>query len=189
MGAEDNLADRELLEMTAAGDGVAFAALMARHEEKVFACALRMLSNRADALDATQETFISAFRQASRFRGDAAVGTWIYRIAINACNDLLRKRKRWTTQDEQDNLVDGSTASLEDRVASELAVRVALARISEEYREAVVMHDIGGVPYEEIASVTGVPVGTVKSRISRGRKALARLLEQRSSPQTSKGTR
>jgi RNA polymerase sigma-70 factor (ECF subfamily) len=186
--AVDPRSDEELLRTFVEEGGDAFGELMRRHEDRIFALAQRMCGDRADALDATQEAFIRAFRQAPKFRGDSSFGTWLYRIAVNCCNDLLRSRVRRPLQEEDPA---GSflqpSPSFEDRVAARLDVREALARLNEEYREAVAMHDLGGIPYEEIARLTGVSIGTVKSRISRGRKRLGELLEQPGRAATSKG--
>jgi RNA polymerase sigma-70 factor (ECF subfamily) len=185
------VADEELLENFLNGSEDAFTELMRRHEDRIFSVAMRMTGNRADALDATQETFIQAFRKAARFRGDSAFGTWLWRIGINACNDILRKRKR-VPQPEEDPAVEEpieGSPSVDDAVATRLELKDALAILSTDYREAVVMHDLGGIPYEEIATLTGVSIGTVKSRISRGRKRLAHLLEQGSTSRTSKDSR
>jgi RNA polymerase sigma-70 factor (ECF subfamily) len=150
-----------------------------------------MTGSRADALDATQDAFILAFRRASSFRGDAAFSTWLYRIAINSCKDFLRKKVRESTIVSSEEAGHGADPHLpvDDEVALRLDVAQALAQLSEEYREAVVMHDIGGVPYEDIAAVTGVAIGTVKSRISRGRRQLAKLLEHRHGSPPSKEQR
>lgn len=185
------LSDEELLSRFLAGNEDAFTELMQRHEDRVFALAMRMTGNRADALDATQETFIQAFRKAARFRGDSAFGTWLWRIGINACNDVLRKRKRAPVPEEEppEEQSVGDSTAIDESVVTRLELRDALAELSDDYREAVVMHDLGGIPYEEIAQLTGVSIGTVKSRISRGRKRLAHLLEQGSTPRTSKDSR
>lgn len=179
MALDDSASDAALLSSAAEGSGEAFGVLMRRHEDRVFGLALRMLGDRADALDATQDAFIAAFRQAGSFRGDAAVGTWLYRIGINACKDFSRKKKRWVAQDDVEKTVDRRSTGpyLDERVTTRMEVHDALARLPQEYREPVVMHDIGGIPYEEIAALTGTVVGTVKSRISRGRRKLAELLE------------
>jgi RNA polymerase sigma-70 factor (ECF subfamily) len=185
------VADEELLNNFLNGSEDAFTELMRRHEDRIFSLAMRMTGNRADALDATQETFIQAFRKAARFRGDSAFGTWLWRIGVNACNDILRKRKR-APQPEEDPAVEepvGGSPSVDDAVATRLELKDALAELSNDYREAVVMHDLGAIPYEEIATLTGVSIGTVKSRISRGRKRLAHLLEQGSTSHTSKDSR
>lgn len=157
----------------------------------MFALALRMLGNRADALDATQDAFISAFRRSGSYRGDAAVGTWLYRIGINACKDFARKRMRWTAQGDIEEEIDRrvSGPGLDDHVTTRIEVREALAQLPDEYREPLVMHDLGGIPYGEIASITDTAVGTVKSRISRGRRKLAELLELQRPDSSSKEMR
>jgi RNA polymerase sigma-70 factor, ECF subfamily len=181
--------DEALLEVFLKGREAAFTELVHRHEDRIFTLALKMMGNRADALDATQDTFILAFRQASKFRGESAFGTWLYRIGINACRDLLRKRKR--LPDPEDELPEPDdkgygSANVEELVATRLDLKRALAELNDDYREAVCLHDLGGIPYEEIATITGVSVGTVKSRISRGRKRLGELLEQQTLPGASK---
>ncbi|MDQ3940480.1 MAG: sigma-70 family RNA polymerase sigma factor [Actinomycetota bacterium] len=186
--------DAELLTRSATGDTGAFGVLMQRHEDRIFGLCLRILGDRADALDATQDTFIAAFRQAASFRGDSALGTWLYRIGANACKDLLRKKKRWVAQDSHtvEDLASHRTRTesrIEVSVTDRLVIRDALARLPDEYREAVVMHDLGGIPYDEIATLTETHIGTVKSRISRGRRRLAELLEHPSADETSKEVR
>jgi RNA polymerase sigma-70 factor, ECF subfamily len=192
LGRDDTPTDESLLEEFLAGRESAFTDLVGRHEDRIFSMALRMTGDRADALDATQDTFILAFRQAHRFRGESAFGTWLYRIGINACRDLLRKKRRQPTPEEEvpeGNRTSIGTTSVEEQVATRLEVKEALAALSHDYREAVAMHDLGGIPYEEIAQLTGVSVGTVKSRISRGRRRLAELLEQPGRTPASKDVR
>lgn len=173
---EGELSDDELVARTLGGDSSAFNTLVARHEDKIFSLAFRMLGNRADALDATQEAFISAFKRLRSFRRDSAFSTWLYRIGVNACHDMTRRARRYVPIDESHDVVSrGDTP--DEAAIRRLDVRNALATLPEEYREAVVMHDLGGIPYEEIARLTGAQLGTVKSRISRGRKRLAAALE------------
>jgi RNA polymerase sigma-70 factor (ECF subfamily) len=184
--------DEALLEVFLRGQESAFTELVRRHEDRIFALALKMTGNRSDALDATQDTFIQCFRQAAKFRGESAFGTWLYRIGINSCRDLLRKRKRLPALEDEVPEADPPSdrgPSIEDAVSARLDLRTALAALNEDYREAVALHDLGGVPYEEIATMTGVSIGTVKSRISRGRKRLAELLEQQGGAKTSKETK
>ena len=180
--------DADLLAKFLDGDHDAFASLMGRHEDRIFGLCVRMLHNRSDALESTQEIFITAFRRASSFRGDSAFGTWLYRIAINHCKDVLRRHKDVLL--EQEHLeIDRrprTERSLEEVANLRLDLSRALAELPDDYKEAVVMHDLSGLPYEEIATVTGVPIGTVKSRISRGRRQLARLLEHEVASDTSK---
>ena len=180
MERDRQASDEQLLKSAAAGDQGAFTALMRRHEDRIFALALRMTGDRADALDATQDTFISAFKKAARFRGESQFSTWLYRVGINACNDLLRKRARTPrpSSDQMPMEQPSSGSGVAEGVTLRLDISRALAQLPDDYREAVALHDLGGVPYEEIAEMTGVAIGTVKSRISRGRKRLAVLLEQ-----------
>lgn len=187
--AAEGRSDEDLLRSFVAGNESSFTELMQRHEDRIFGLAYRMTGDRGDALDATQETFVTAFRQAPSFRFDSAFGTWLYRVGINACHDVLRKRKRWTLRTEEEDEErepDRAAAPLDDSVVLRLDLTRALAQLPAEYREAVVMHDIGGVPYEEIARITDARIGTVKSRISRGRRRLAELLEHPTPPTGSK---
>jgi RNA polymerase sigma-70 factor, ECF subfamily len=185
--APDQPRDEELLAEWRGGKADAFTTLMRRHEDRIFSLALRMLGDRADALDATQDTFISVFRQADKFRGESAFSTWVYRVGINACRDALRKRRRTPAPDE-DVAADMPSGGpdVDDQVALRMDVAAALAALPDDYRIAVAMHDLGGVPYEEIATVTKAPIGTVKSRISRGRRMLATALEHAPEAETSK---
>ena len=154
--------------------------------------ALKMTGNRADALDATQDTFILAFRKAENWRGESSYGTWLYRVGINVCLDLLRKKKREPVPDQEPREEDAGrhgAPGLEETITTRLAIRDALSALPEDYREAVAMHDLGGIPYQEIALLTGAEIGTVKSRISRGRARLARLLEPVEATEPSKEKR
>lgn len=191
MVRDEELSDAELLDRAGKGDGAAFDILMRRHEDRLFGLSLRILRDRADALDATQDAFIAAFRQAGSFRGEASVGTWLYRICIKAAKDFARKKSRWNAQDDVDRIADESSSerAIDDRVATRMDLQAALAKLPDEYRDAVAMHDLGGIPYEEIAAITGVMIGTVKSRISRGRRKLAELLEPQRAPDPSKEVR
>ena len=119
------------------------------------------------------------------------MGTWLYRIGINACKDFARKKKRWTAQGNVEEMIDrrATGPGLDDRVTTRLEVQDALAQLPDEYREPLVMHDLGGISYEEIASVTETNIGTVKSRLSRGRRKLADLLEPERPDTSSKGMR
>jgi RNA polymerase sigma-70 factor, ECF subfamily len=183
--------DPDLLQAFLEGDDEAFDRLMERHEDRIFGLCLKMLHNRSDALEASQEIFITAFRRASSFRGDSAFGTWLYRIGINHCKDVLRKRKDLLLEEDQLEFeqVDTRQRGVEEAATLRLDLARALAALPDDYREAVVMHDLGGVPYEEIASLSGTPLGTIKSRISRGRRQLARLLEPSEVPDSSKDQR
>ena len=174
----ESLTDEDLLKQAAAGDQSAFSALVRRHEDRVFGIAIRITGDRADALDAMQDTFVSVFRQAGTFRAEAAFTTWLYRVTVNACRDLLRRRRRLPEPTEELPERPRPGIGTEEVVSLRIDLAHALAQLPDEYRDAVVMHDVGAIPYEEIAQITGVALGTVKSRISRGRRRLAELLEQ-----------
>ncbi|MDQ3783455.1 MAG: sigma-70 family RNA polymerase sigma factor [Actinomycetota bacterium] len=181
--------DEELLEGWLRGREDSFTELVRRHEDRIFALALRMTGNRPDALDATQDTFLTAARRASTFRAESSFGTWLYRIGINACHDLLRKKKGWETLEADPAEAAPATAparGIDEAIVLQVDLARALASLPPLYREAVVMHDLGDLPYDAIARLTGVGIGTVKSRISRGRRRLAELLEQPSTPDPSK---
>jgi RNA polymerase sigma-70 factor (ECF subfamily) len=170
--------DEELLAAHLLGDRDAFGQLVGRHERRVYGICLRMLGNREDAQDAAQEAFLSALRRASSFRQEAAFSTWLYRIAVNAATDQARRRgrARTTPLEPGDAGVAGPAAGRGDpgdEVAIAVTVQAALSRVPEEFRAAVVLCDLLRLPYAEAAAILGVPVGTVKSRVYRGRLALA----------------
>ncbi|HEU4318506.1 MAG TPA: sigma-70 family RNA polymerase sigma factor [Acidimicrobiia bacterium] len=174
--------DQELLARVVEGDHEAFNQIMRHHEDRVFSVCLRIMGNREQALDATQETFLTAFRKADQFKGNSALGTWIYRIAVNTCYDQLRKQKRRRTDPIPGHL-DPTDYSAQDEVDS-AALRPeivrALAALPQDFRSAIVLSDIEGMGLPEVADVLGVPVGTVKSRVFRGRRLLAQELGNQS---------
>jgi RNA polymerase sigma-70 factor, ECF subfamily len=183
--------DEELLASHLRGDQRAFGQLVSRHERRVYGICLRMLGNREDAQDAAQEAFLSALRRASTFRQAAAFSTWLYRIAVNAATDQARRRGRARTVplEPDDAGVPAPArdpADHGDAVATAVTVQAALARIPEEFRAAVVLCDLLRLPYADAAAVLEVPVGTVKSRVYRGRLALAD--ELRAEPAAPVGT-
>lgn len=170
--------DAALIERYLRGDVGAFNDLMRAHEDRVFAICLRMLREREAALDATQETFITVFRKVDRFSGHSAFSTWLYRVAVNTCYDQARRRGRQTTEplpDEGGPPDEGTAAALE---AAELRpdLESALAALPAEFRSAVVLCDAQGLALQTAAEILGVPVGTVKSRVFRGRRLLAEAL-------------
>ncbi len=173
--------DAALLSRVVDGDHAAFEEVLRAHEDRVFAVCLRILGDRELALDATQETFFTVFRKAGQFRGKSAVGTWIYRIAVNTCYDLLRKAKRRPTNPLPDHLDPADPSAEEAIEAASLRPEIhqALAALPKDFRAAVVLADVEGIPLPEVALILGVPLGTVKSRIFRGRKLLARTLGNR----------
>lgn len=173
------LDDAELLRRHVAGDGgAAFGELFRRHRDRMFAVAVRTTSNRELAADAVQEAFISAFRRAGAYRGEAAVTTWLHRIVVNACLDRIRRERTAVTR----RAGDLGELDLPDRhdhhgsTETRLDVREALATLPDGQRLALVLVDMHGLSVAEAASVLGVAEGTVKSRCSRGREAMAAAL-------------
>ncbi len=181
--------DAELLARHIAGDPDAFAELVARHRDRLWAVALRTLGDPDDAADALQDALLRAFRRAETFRGEAAVTTWLHRVVVNACLDQLRRR-RARPSDPVDPLEDTALANADrgldrragDPEATALAedrrrqVLAALATLPMDQRAALVLVDMEGWSVHDAAGVLDCPVGTVKSRCSRGRARLAPLL-------------
>jgi RNA polymerase sigma-70 factor (ECF subfamily) len=175
------LPDAELIRRHVAGDGgAAFGELFRRHRDRMFAVAVRTTGNRELAADAVQEAFISAFRRADAYRGEAAVTTWLHRIVVNACLDRLRRDT--VALRRAGDLAELDLPDRHDHHSStetRLDVRDALASLPEGQRMALVLVDMHGLPVAEAAAVLGVAEGTVKSRCFRGREALAALLRER----------
>ena len=164
--------DRALLAAHAAGDRDAFGRLVTRHQERLWAVAVRTLGDREEAADALQDALLSAYRAAGSYRGEARVTTWLHRIVVNACLDRVRRRAVRATVP----LPDQERADPRDELAARetaLEVEAALAGLPVDQRTALVLVDVQGLPVAEAAAVLGVPTGTVKSRCSRGRARLA----------------
>jgi RNA polymerase sigma-70 factor, ECF subfamily len=170
--------DDELVRRFVGGERGAFDVLVTRHERRVYNLAYRMLGRRDDALDATQETFLACYRKLSGFRGQAAFTTWLHRVALNICYDALRRRSREEPAREEDEVEPAPVADPADSSATAVDVRRALLEVPEDFRAVLILHDVQGFLYEEIAEAIGVPLGTVKSRLHRGRVALARALRR-----------
>ena len=170
--------DADLLARVVEGDHDAFATLMRKHEDRVFAVCLRIMGSRAAAFDATQETFLTLYRKANQYRATAAVGTWLYRIAVNTCYDQIRKSGRRPTDSLPDHLEPPDLGAEDAIEAAGLRPEIerALASLPPEFRAAVVLSDLEGMPLPEVAQALGVPLGTVKSRVFRGRRLLAERL-------------
>ena len=174
MSADEDL---PLVEAARAGDRDALDALLRRHYDRLYALCRRLTGNDADALDATQDALLAIVRGLPRFHAGARFSTWAYRVATNACLDELRRRRRRPTPGLPD--LDRSTAALGAPTAavdSRVDIERALATIPVEFRAPVVLRDLVGLDYAEIGEVLDVPLGTVKSRIARGRAALAEAL-------------
>jgi len=171
-------ADRELIRRYLAGDVDAFETLMQAHENRVFSICLRMLRNRDAALDATQDTFLTVFRKADRYKEQAAFSTWLYRVTVNTCYDHLRREKRKRTEPMPEHFDPDDPRSGDPLHAVELRpdIEEALARIPPEFRAATILVDLGGMSLEGAADTLEIPIGTVKSRVFRARRLLAKEL-------------
>ena len=173
--------DAELVQRYLAGDGAAFTTLVHRHQRRVYNLAYRMLGREEDASDATQDAFMTALRKLSSFRGEAQFTTWMHRVTVNACYDILRRRQReprLAGPDDEDEpwRPDPGSPDHADATAAAVDVQRALLQVAQEFRVVLVMHDVQDMAYDDIAEALGIPVGTVKSRLHRGRAALGRLL-------------
>jgi RNA polymerase sigma-70 factor (ECF subfamily) len=185
--------DRELLARAQAGNMSAFEALVARHEDKVYGLALRMTRSEADAAEITQDTFLSAYQHLSEFRGEAAFGSWVHRIAAN--NALMRLRRQKVLDIVSDDLAGpeftdrGSLAEppesdwskrADDQLLDEelgRAIQAATDALPEGYREVFLLKDVEGLSYEEISEMVGISVPAVKSRLHRARLALREAID------------
>jgi RNA polymerase sigma-70 factor, ECF subfamily len=169
--------DADLLARHLAGDASAFGELVARHRDRLWAVALRTLGDREDAADAVQDALLSAYRGAAGFRGGAAVTTWLHRIVVNACIDLVRRRNVRPATSLPDDVADRTTSrdTVSDRETS-LTVLAALRTLPAEQAAALVLVDVEGFSVAEAADILEVATGTVKSRCARGRARLAPLL-------------
>ena len=180
--------DELLLRRACKGDVQAFEELMQSHESRIYAIALRMMGNREDAQDCAQEAMVRIYRAMGSFKGQSALATWIYRITMNTCLDELRRRKaRKVTS--LDSLVNNGWSPTDTgdtpeehglRVEKQNALNQAIQSLPDDMRAAIILRDVKGYSYDEIASILDANVGTIKSRISRGREKLREILSKQS---------
>jgi len=166
--------DRDLVEAVLGGDNRAMRDLYLAHHRRIFGLALRLTGNIGDAEDVVQDTFLRAWRNLSRFRGDSSFGTWLYRIAVNLCRDLGRKRK--PTEPE----ANGVSATGAGDPFARKHLEAALAGLPHGYREVVVLHDVLELGHAEIAEVLEIAIGTSKSQLHKARAQLRKILQRRS---------
>ena len=178
--------EQVLLNRARQGDGDAFEELVRAHEKTVYHLALRQLGNREDAEDAAQEVFLKAYTALGSFRGESRVSVWLYRITSNVCTDFLRRRRETVSLSAVNE--DGEQAELElpderfdpaalaERKDLREQVGKALRQLPPDAREILLLRELGGQSYEEIAETLNIDLGTVKSRIFRARKKLCALL-------------
>ena len=179
--------EQKLIQRASGGDPAAFNRLMAQHEKKMYAIALRMFGNREDAQDCLQEAMLRVYRAIGGFKGQSSFSTWLYRITMNTCLDELRRKKNKQSTSLDNLLEQGWSPSDDEGTPEKHAVRSELRRelnkaiqeLPEDMRSAVVLRDIQGFSYDEIAGALGVNVGTIKSRISRAREKLRGKLKEK----------
>jgi RNA polymerase sigma-70 factor, ECF subfamily len=168
--------DAQLVQAAQAGDRAALDHLLRRQYDRVWALCRRLAGNDADAQDATQEALIAIARGLRTFDGRSAFTTWSYRVATNACLDELRRRARRPVPAPTDEAPLPDPGPSPDHVADRIDIDAALRQLPEDFRAAVVLRDLCDMEYADIAATLGLPPGTVRSRIARGRALLARQL-------------
>lgn len=176
--------ERELIARLQKRDEAAFEELIRQYEKKVYTLCFRMCGNSEDAEEAAQDAFLALWRGIDRFRQESSLSTWIYRLATNACIDTLRRRKKQSgsvSLDDEELFVDAVDTSpqpqetVEHRETQKL-LQEGLSALPEEYRKVLILREIEGLSYTEIAESASITLGTVKSRISRGRSLLRNFL-------------
>ncbi len=190
--ASGGVQEEPFIERLKMGDSAAFDSLVDRYSNTIFALLFRLTGDREEASDLTQDTFLRAFRSIKKFRGDSELKTWLVRIAINESRNRFRwwKRRRRDSTLSLDAAYGDSEITIADTIADqgaspedtalsrerELVIKTAIDGMSKPFREAIILCDIEGFSYEETADALGISVGTVKSRLSRGRETLRRQL-------------
>ena len=182
--------EKVLVQHAKAGDRNAFAALVSAYETKIYNLALRYLGNREDAMDASQEVFLRVFRFLPGFQEESGFSTWIYRIGVNVCKDMLAKQSRRNEQslevededDEQRTMELADHRYTPEQIVENAELRSvlseAIAALPDQQREVIVLRDIQGLSYDENSNVLSLESGTVKSRLSRARENLRKKLLQ-----------
>ena len=181
--------EQQLIADARKGDVAAFEALIGEHQKRIFSIAFRVAGNPEDAADMAQEVLIKIFRNLGKFQGNSKFSTWVYRVATNTCLDELKKLRRHTAYslDQELETEEGSVAAeLADEAPTpeesaerrdlQRVVSEAIGMLSEDHKKAILLRDMQGFSYEEIANILQCSVGTVKSRINRARAQLKKIL-------------
>lgn len=179
-------AEMALVERCRRGDLGAFEELYRAHSGRLFGLVLRMVGNPADAEDLLQEIFLSAHRKLESFRGDSALGTWLYRLATNQCLDYLRSRTARTGQltdalDDEPGLSDVGSRGIAEQTVAKMDLERALVQLPEGCRAAFILHDVQGLEHREVADALGIAEGTSKSQVHKARLRLRAILGGRKS--------
>lgn len=184
-----NLDERRLVRLSQEGDIDSFECLIESHKQRVYNIALRMVKNRDDAFDVSQEVFIRVYKSIGKFGGKSSFSTWLYRITVNCCLDHLKKEGRYKYINDVGE--DGPGAGVVENLRTEETpesimesrikrdeLKRAICMLESDFRVAVVLRDIQGFSYDEISRITNANIGTVKSRISRGRRRLREIYRE-----------
>ncbi|MFA6947863.1 MAG: sigma-70 family RNA polymerase sigma factor [Eubacteriales bacterium] len=181
---DNNFDEAKLITLACGGNSEAFGELVSHYESFVYNVVYQIMGNREDALDISQDSFIKAYRSLSSFRGDCRFSTWLYRIAVNTSKDALRSRSKHNVTsltefedgDDETKNIDIPDDTPENMPEEALdgderrrAVRLAIEALSEDHRAVVLLRDVSGYSYEDIAEMLGLEIGTVKSRLNRAR--------------------
>ena len=182
--------DRRLIREAVAGDTDSFGELVRRYQDRLYNIAFRVVGNPEDAADVVQDAFVSAYQALATFKGDSEFFTWLYRIAFNTAISQKRKKRPTVSVDssrEADGSYDPADVSSDvapdaalERAEDEQVLAAAIAKLSDEHRAVLVLKDIDGSKYEEIAAALGIPIGTVRSRLHRARLELRQLIAPQS---------
>jgi RNA polymerase sigma-70 factor (ECF subfamily) len=180
----DTQTEHDLIKRAGRGDADAFEQLLSAQENRIYAISLRMCGSHEEAQDCTQEAMIRIWRALSTFKGQSSFSTWVYRVTMNTCLDELRRRKSRSAVSLEAMVDNGFAPADESDTPERSAVRreqrylleKAIYDLPEDMKSAIVLRDIQGLSYEEIATVLDTNVGTIKSRISRGREKLRSVL-------------
>lgn len=185
--------DRRLIREAVAGDTASFGELVRRYQDRLYNIAYRVVGNPDDAADVVQDAFVSAYQSLASFKGDSEFFTWLYRIAFNTAISQKRKKRPTasidggtpgrdgeTGYDPEDVSTDTAPDAMMSRTEDERVLTAAIAKLSDEHRTVLVLKDIDGEKYEDIATALGIPIGTVRSRLHRARLELRNLIDPQS---------
>jgi RNA polymerase sigma-70 factor (ECF subfamily) len=187
-GMSADLREKQLIQKAKMGDESSFESLILSCQNKAFNIAIRYLKNEEDAMDALQESFIKIFRHLSSFKEDSRFDTWVYRIVVNTCNDMLRKNSNqkitdsiFKTEDEKETVIEipdmsGAPEEVLNKKEKTEHIISCLEKLSQDQKEIIVLRDVHGFSYDEISGMLDCSIGTVKSRINRSRLKLREIL-------------
>ncbi|MDG2211978.1 MAG: RNA polymerase sigma factor [Acidimicrobiales bacterium] len=178
--------DNKLISAAQNGDSQALEILLKNHYEKIWGICKRLMINDQDALDATQESLIAIATRINKFERRSKFSTWLYRVTTNICFDELRKKSRIPIPDSESGQLEISIdPSFENQIDDKLLINEVLNLLPNEFKTVLVLRDLCDLNYDEISEILNIPIGTVRSRISRGRSAISNYLTNGNQPDSS----